>query len=93
MSLAHKFLWALEFVIVFAAFFAVQLPLRKRKLPIINAIVFAVKLFLILLMPVLFIYVDTWFTYRCADLVAVMDIVLLSDIFASIVELKRVMPK
>ena len=86
MSLAHKFLWALEFVIVFSAFFAVQLPLRKRKLPVIKVIVFAVKLFLILLMPVLFIYVDTWFTYRCADLVAVMDIVLLSDVLADIVE-------
>jgi hypothetical protein len=37
-------------------------------------------------MPVIFIHVDNWFTYRCADLVAVIDIVVLSDVAASIVE-------
>lgn len=86
MSLGHKMLWALEFIIVFSALFAAQLPLRKRKLPVVNAIVFAVKAFLILYMPVLFINVDNWFTYRCADLIAVMDIVIISDVVASIVE-------
>ncbi len=86
MSLGHKLLWALEFIIVFSALFAAQLPLRKRKLPVVNAIVFAVKAFLILYMPVLFINVDNWFTYRCADLIAVMDIVIISDVVASIVE-------
>ena len=87
MSLGNKLLWLLEFVIVFSAIIAVQIPLRKRKLPVINAIVFAVKIFLILFMPVLFIYIDNSFTYRCADLIASMDIVLLSDFAAGIVEI------
>ena len=86
MSLGNKLLWAAEFIIVFAALFAVQIPLRKRKLPVINAIIFGIKVFLVLLMPVIFIHVDNWFTYRCADLVAVIDIVILSDVAASIVE-------
>ena len=86
MSIWNKLLWVLEFIIVFSALFAAQIPLRKRKLPVINVIVFAVKVFLILLMPVLFIHVDNWFTYRCADLIAAIDIVLLGDVSASIVE-------
>ena len=38
MSFGHKLLWALEFIIVFSVIFAVQLPLRKRKHPVLNAI-------------------------------------------------------
>lgn len=59
---------------------------EEKSHPVINGIVFAVKVFLILLMPVLFIYVDNWFTYRCADLIAAIDIILISDVVASILE-------
>ena len=86
MSLGTKILWVVEFAVVFAALFAVQIPLRKKNHPVINTIVFAVKVFLILLMPVLFIYVDNWFTYRCADLIAAIDIALIAEVSASIIE-------
>ena len=86
MSLRSRMLWAAEFIIVFSAFFAVQIPLRTKRHPLLKAVVFALKLFLILFMPVLFIHVDNWFTYRCADLIAAVDIVLISDVAADIAE-------
>lgn len=86
MSIRSRILWAAEFIIIFSAFFAVQIPIRTRRLPVLKAVVFVVRLFLILLMPILFIHVDNWFTYRCADLIAAVDIVLLSDAAAEIVE-------
>jgi hypothetical protein len=44
MSFGKMALWSIETIVIIAIVFAVQMPLRKKRLPVLRAIIFVLKL-------------------------------------------------
>ncbi len=79
-------LWIFEIIVAWAIIFIMQIPLRKSKRTFIKAIVFVVKLVLIVITAGLFFTINSKFTYRHGDILNGVYIVLVADAAADIVE-------
>ena len=79
-------LWILEIIVLWAAVFAVQIPLRKKGPFPLRIIIFIVKILLIPGTALLFIAFVNGFTYRHGDILTALYLVLIGDAAASIIE-------
>ena len=70
MSFGQIVLWGAETVIFMAVIFAVQIPLRKRNIPVAGVIVFILKLVMILGMALLFAALETPISYTHGEVFA-----------------------
>ena len=86
MMIAKTASWMLEIAVFLAVLFAVQIPLRKKELPLPRAIVFILKAVMIPGSALLFVAIESRFSYRHGDVLAALYVVLLGDAAASVLE-------
>ncbi len=86
MGFEHWIAWIAEVLVISAALFAAQLPLRLREHPVLRTAVFSVKLILIPGTALLFVAVENGLSYRRGDLLTALYLALLGDTAASAVE-------
>ncbi len=83
-------IWLLEIIVLGAALFAVQLPLRQRNTKaarIVRVCLFPVKLFGVLLAALSLVAFDSEIAYQYGDILAALYIVLMGDVIADIIAL------
>ena len=79
-------LWIAEIIAILAVLFALQIPLRKKKHPVIRVIVFILKVLLVPGMGLLFVAVESSFAYVRGDVLAAAYFAFFGDVLASIIE-------
>ena len=86
MGFHHWWMWGLETVLLSAVLFAVQIPLRRKKHPVLRTAVFLLKLLLVPGMALLFVAIESKAAYRSGDWVTAAYLALLGDTAASVAE-------
>lgn len=66
--------------------FAIQIPLRKKRHPIISAVLFLIKALLIILAALMFVAFVQPLTYNHGDVITAVYLALVGDVAASVVE-------
>ena len=84
MNVGFLIIWALEIAVVWAALFAVQIPLRKSRLGWLRIVVFWLKVLLIPGMALLFVAIEFPFSYLHGRLFVATYVALIGDVAASV---------
>ncbi len=79
-------LWVIEIIIVMAALFAIQLPLRRKPFRTARTLVFAVKILLIPAAAFFLIATDNIIAYKTTELLGALYLALIGDVTGSIAE-------
>ena len=78
--------WIIEIAVVWAVFFAVQIPLWRKERPVLRTVLFAVKLALVPACALLVVAIETGPSYAHPDLLCAFYAILIGDLLASAVE-------
>ena len=86
MGIGRVIIWILEILIMCGLLFAAQLRLRRKDHPVLRTTVFVIKLLLLPCFGLLFVVINSTFTYRFGVELTAVYLALYGDIVASAVE-------